>query len=42
MIVSFDFDDTIMVKKKDKDKKEHSERMCPWTKNQIKKEQEDH
>lgn len=40
MIVSFDFDDTIMVKKKDKDGKEHSERMCPWTKNQIKKEQD--
>lgn len=38
MIVSFDFDDTIMVKKKDKDGKEKSERMCPWTKNQIKKE----
>ena len=35
MIVSFDFDDTIMVKEK-----EHSERMCPWTKNQIKKEQD--
>jgi hypothetical protein len=38
MIVSFDFDDTIMVKKKDKDGKEKSERMCPWTRNQIKKE----
>lgn len=39
MIVSFDFDDTIMVKK-NKGKKEHSEKICPWTKSQIKKEQD--
>jgi hydroxymethylpyrimidine pyrophosphatase-like HAD family hydrolase len=40
MIVSFDFDDTIMVKKKSKGGKEESERICPWTRSQIEKEKE--